>query len=38
MQMKACKSDVLIALLSDDEWLPPSTLQAVDAFMPKSGP
>jgi hypothetical protein len=21
---------------SGDEWLPPSTLQAVDAFMPKS--
>lgn len=38
MHMKTCKPDVPIALLSSDEWLPPSTLQAVDAFMSKSEP
>jgi CheY-like chemotaxis protein len=38
MQMKACKPDVPIALLSGDEWLPPSALEAVDAFISKSEP
>jgi two-component system, sensor histidine kinase and response regulator len=38
MQMKACKPDVPIALLSGDESLPPSALEAVDAFISKSGP
>src|SRR5229473_1634547 len=37
MQMKACKPDVPIALLSG-EGLPPSALEAVDAFIPKSEP
>ena len=36
MHMKACKPDVPIALLSGDEWLPPSALEAVDAFISKS--
>jgi hypothetical protein len=36
MQMKACKPDVPIALLSGDEWLP--ALEAVDAFISKSEP
>ena len=38
MQMKACKPDVPIALLSGDEGLPPTTLEAVDAFISKSEP
>ena len=38
MQMKACKPDVPIALLSEDEWVPPSALEAVDAFISKSEP
>jgi CheY-like chemotaxis protein len=38
IQMKACKPDVPIALLSGDEGLPPSTLEAVDAFISKSEP
>ena len=38
MQMKACKPDVPIALLSGDERLPPSALEAVDAFISKSEP
>ncbi len=38
MQMKACKPDVPIALLSGDEGLPPSTLEAVDAFISKLEP
>jgi CheY-like chemotaxis protein len=35
MEMKACKPDVPIALLSGDEGLPPSTLGAADAFISK---
>ena len=38
MHMKACKPDVPIALLSGDEWLPPSAGEAVDAFISKSEP
>jgi CheY-like chemotaxis protein len=38
MHMKACKPDVPIALLSGDEWLPPSALEAVDAVISKSEP
>ena len=38
LQMKACKPDVPIALLSGDEWLQPSTLEAVDAFISKLEP
>ena len=38
MQMKACKPDVPIALLSGDECLPASALEAVDAFISKSEP
>jgi len=38
LQMKACKPDVPIALLSEDERVPPSALEAVDAFIPKSEP
>ena len=38
MHMKACKPDVPIALLFGDEWLPPSALEAVDAFISKSEP
>jgi CheY-like chemotaxis protein len=38
MQMKACKPDVPIALLSGDEWLPPCALEAVDAFISKAEP
>ncbi len=38
MHMKACKPDVPIALLSGDEWPPPSALEAVDAFISKSEP
>jgi CheY-like chemotaxis protein len=38
MHMRACKPDVPIALLSGDEWLPPSALDAVDAFISKSEP
>ena len=37
-RMKAHNSDVPIALLSGDEWLPPSTLEAADAFISKSEP
>ena len=37
-RMKDFKPDVPIALLSADECLPPSDLEAVDCFMPKSGP
>jgi CheY-like chemotaxis protein len=36
MRMRAAKPDVPIALLSVDEWLPPDTLDAVDAFIDKS--
>ena len=36
--MKACKPDVPIALLSGDEWLPPSAREAVDVFISKSEP
>jgi two-component system, sensor histidine kinase and response regulator len=38
IHMRACKPDVPIALLSGDEWLPPGTLEAVDAFISKSEP
>jgi two-component system, sensor histidine kinase and response regulator len=38
MQMKVCKPDVPIALLSGDEWLPPSALEAVDTLISKSEP
>jgi hypothetical protein len=38
MHMRASKSDVPIGLVSGDECLPPSALQAVDCFMPKSEP
>ena len=38
IHMKACKPDVPIALLSGDEWLPPSAGEAVDAFISKSEP
>jgi hypothetical protein len=38
MQMKACKPDVPIALLSGDQSLQPSALEAVDAFISKSEP
>jgi len=38
MQMKACKPDVPIALLSEDERVEPSALEAVDAFISKSEP
>jgi CheY-like chemotaxis protein len=38
MHMRACKPDVPIALLSGDEWLPPDSLDAVDAFISKSEP
>jgi CheY-like chemotaxis protein len=33
---EADKPDVPIALLSGDEWLPPSALEPVDAFISKS--
>ena len=36
--MKNFKPDVPVALLSGDEHLPPSELEAVDCFMPKSEP
>ena len=38
MQMKACKPDVPIALLSGDDWLPPCALEAVDAFISQAEP
>jgi len=38
IHMRACKPDVPIALLSADELLPPSALDAVDAFISKSEP
>ena len=38
IHMRACKPDVPIALLSGDESLPPSALEAVDAFISKSEP
>ncbi len=38
IHMRACKPDVPIALLSGDEWLPPSALEAVDAFISKLEP
>ena len=38
VHMRACKPDVPIALLSGDESLPPSALEAVDAFISKSEP
>src|SRR5215467_12537869 len=37
-RMKDFKPDVPLALLSGDECLPPSELEAVDYFMPKSEP
>src|SRR4029077_18507868 len=37
-KMKTYKPDVPIVLLSGDEWLPPSALEAVDAFISKSEP
>ncbi len=36
--MKACKPDVPIVLLSADDWIPPSKLKTVDAFVSKSEP
>jgi CheY-like chemotaxis protein len=36
--MKACKPDVPIALLSADDWVAPSALKSVDAFVSKSEP
>ena len=38
IHMRACKPDVPIALLSGDDSLPPSALEAVDAFISKSEP
>ncbi len=38
IQMRACKPDVPIALLSSDERPPPGALEAVDAFISKSEP
>ena len=38
MHIRASKPDVPIALLSGDECLPRSALEAVDCFMPKSEP
>ena len=37
-RMKVSKPDVPIALLSGDEHLPPSDLEAVDCFIPKGEP
>lgn len=37
-RMKNFKPDVPVALLSADECLPPSDLEAVDCFVPKSEP
>ena len=37
-QMKACRPDVPVALLSSDDWVPPSKLKTVDAFVSKSEP
>jgi CheY-like chemotaxis protein len=37
-RMKELKVDIPVALLSSDESLPPSDLEAVDCFMPKSQP
>jgi CheY-like chemotaxis protein len=37
-RMKDFKPEVPVALLSGDEHLPPSELDAVDCFMPKSEP
>ena len=36
--MKDSKPDVPVVLLSGDECLPPPDLEAVDCFIPKSGP
>jgi CheY-like chemotaxis protein len=36
--MKACKPDVPVVLLSADDWVPPSKLNIVDAFVSKSEP
>lgn len=38
IHMRACKPDVPLALLSGDGSLPPSALEAVDAFISKSEP
>ena len=38
IHMRACKPDVPIALLSGHDSLPPSALEAVDAFISKSEP
>ena len=38
IQIRACKPDVPIALLSDGESLPPSALEAFDALISKSEP
>jgi CheY-like chemotaxis protein len=37
-RMKELKVDIPVALLSGDENLPPSDLEAVDCFMSKSAP
>ena len=37
-RMKEIKADIPVALLSGDENLPPSDLEAVDCFMSKSAP
>jgi CheY-like chemotaxis protein len=37
-RMKVSKPDVPVALLSSDEHLPPSDLEAVDCFIPKGEP
>ena len=37
-RMKNFKPDVPVALLSGDEHLPPSELEAIDCFIPKSEP
>jgi len=37
-RMKVSKPDVPVALLSGDEHLPPSDLEAVDCFIPKGEP